>query len=80
MSRSFRHTPVSAIANAHSEKADKRHAHRALRAKTRTVLETVMIAGDAIFPVMREVADVASFAKDGKKRFDARAQPERMRK
>ena len=80
MSRSYRHTPVTGITTARSEKKDKRQAHRSLRAATRASLETVMMAGDAIFPVMREVANVYSFEKDGKQRFDPKSQPKLMRK
>jgi predicted GNAT superfamily acetyltransferase len=80
MSRSYRHTPVTGITTARSEKDDKRQAHRNLRAATRAALETVMAQGEAVFPVMREVSDVYSFAKDTKKRFDPKANPKLKRK
>lgn len=80
MSRSFRHTPVTGITTARSEKADKRQAHRNLRAAERAAMETAIVEGEAIFPVLREVANVYSFEKDGKQRFDAKSNPRMMRK
>jgi hypothetical protein len=80
VSRSFRHTPVTGITTARSEKQDKRQAHRNLRAAERAAMETAMETGDAVFPVLREVANVYSFEKDGKQRFDPKAMPKLMRK
>ena len=80
MSRSFRRSPVTGMTTARSEKKDKQRAHRSLRAAERTALETVMVAGDAVFPVLREVADVNTFGKDGKQRIDPRKHPKLMRK
>jgi hypothetical protein len=59
-----------------SEKDDKRHANRLCRRRLRAALRT-----DAeVLPTLREVSNVWKFDKDGKRRFDATAFPELLRK
>ena len=71
MARSYKHTPVCGLTNAHSEKEDKRIANRVLRVVVRQLLRT---AGDddelTILPVMWEVSNRRGFAKDGKHWFN----------
>lgn len=74
MSRSRRRTPVMGIADA-SDREDKRRANRALRRGVRVAVD----AGREP-PMLREVSNVWGMAKDGKRRFDPMARPERMRK
>lgn len=62
MSRSERHTPISGITTARSEKRDKQRWHRRLRAAVREALAR----GDEVMPVERDVSDPWSMAKDGK--------------
>lgn len=71
MSRSFRHTPKSAITCAVSEKFDKQRAHRQARAFLRST-------GNA--PHAKQFGDPWTCAKDGKTYFDAAKWPESMRK
>jgi hypothetical protein len=62
MSRSRKKTPIHGITTARSEKQDKRHANRALRARARSS----MAHGDEVAPALREVSDVWCMDKDGK--------------
>jgi hypothetical protein len=63
MSRSRRQHPIIGISIAKSEKYDKQKSNRILRARVRTALTK---NEDPVLPVLREVSDVWSFAKDGK--------------
>ena len=78
MSRSRPKHAIAGITTAASEKADKRHANRALRKATRQTLGTV--SDETVFPVVREVSDTWSMAKDGKQFFDPASNRKLMRK
>jgi hypothetical protein len=80
MSRSRRHTPVCGITTARSEKADKRQAHRRLRARARSVAARAHPERDAVWPGLRDVSDPWSMAKDGKRAFDPARWPRLLRK
>ncbi len=69
MSRSYRHSPFRGITTARSEKYDKREANQALRAASRSTLRRCSNYDDLLMPVMREVSNVWTFAKDGKMRM-----------
>ena len=77
MSRSRKKTPVAGLTAAESEKQDKRRANRRLRRQVRAILP---VEPDAVLPALREVSCVWAFDKDGKRRFDPRSHPDRMRK
>ena len=62
MSRSRKKTPISGIASADSEKQDKRKANRRVRR-----VNKVAVATDDEPKLKREVSDVWSFDKDGKR-------------
>jgi hypothetical protein len=73
MSRSYKKTPVSSNAIAHSEKQDKAHAHRALRADFRVSLAGVADPEAFEFDERNEAhSNIYTFAKDGKHRFGLR--------
>ena len=82
MSRSKRKEPVSGITSAASEKTWKQHSNRKLRRASTQALEKLpeVDPDAAVLPLMREVADIWSSAKEGKGRFVAEEQPKRMRK
>jgi len=64
MSRSYRHTPIFGITTAKTEKQDKRLANR----RWRRICRYVLRSGDSErLPLQREVSNVWSFAKDGKR-------------
>lgn len=67
MSHSFRKTPAFAMTGCASEKADKRIAHKTLRAHFRTQLNTASDLEDFFFDE-RSVAhsNVYDFGKDGR--------------
>jgi hypothetical protein len=69
MARSYRHNPIIGITLAKSEKEDKRFANRTLRAASRLALVNCQDYDDLVLPLMREVSNVWSFAKDGKQRL-----------
>lgn len=64
MSRSRRHNPIFGNAVASSEKLNKREANKKLRRRVREVL--YKNPDTDVLPVLREVSNVYSFAKDGK--------------
>lgn len=70
MSRSKKKTPISGLTMSTSEKYDKRYANRAYRRITRTLCHTTPLDEESYeeleFPLVREVSDVWTFAKDGK--------------
>lgn len=70
MSRSRRKTPITGITTAQSEKSDKRTANRKLRRVTKEILRRGSLEDDQILPEIREVSNVWSFAKDGKRWHD----------
>jgi hypothetical protein len=75
MSRSRKKVPITGITTCDSEKWDKQHANRKLRAAIR-----VAIADDQeVMPELREVSNVWSFGKDGKK-WNTRTRVEALRK
>ena len=78
MSRSRRKTSIAGIAKSKrkSEKYDKRLANR----KQRRVTKEVMSRGKELLPEKREISNVYSFVKDGKRWFDADKHPDIMRK
>ena len=79
MSRSKKHTPVAGIAG-DSDKQDKRLANRALRRSSKSQISAEPSIEDAVLPVLRDVSDVWSMSKDGKRRFDAEKHPKLLRK
>ena len=63
MSRSRKTRPIIGVTTCASEKKDKSQAHRKLRAAVRSA-----VAADAnALPTLRDVSDVWSFGKDGKR-------------
>ena len=77
MSRSKRKTSIHGITMAESEKADKLAAHRKYR---RTLKQKLGVEPEAPMPVERELSNVWSFAKDGKRYLDPRKYAWLMRK
>jgi len=75
MARSYRHTPIFGITTSQSEEQDKRLANRRLRRLVRPALSR----GDELLPLLRDVSNVWSFDKDGR-RYDPRATRKQMRK
>ena len=63
MSRSKIKTPISGITTAPSDKEGKRQANRAFRRNTRMEV----LKGKEIVSLLREVSNVWSFPKDGKR-------------
>lgn len=70
MSRSYKHTPIIGIAG-NSEKQDKRIANRRQRTLVRCILHGDLRRnndGDSsLLPLIREVSNVYSFSKDGRR-------------
>ena len=64
MSRSHKHTPITGITTAASEKRDKVAAHRRERRRVRTALHTEPAAD--VLPHARELSNPWAYAKDGK--------------
>ena len=64
MARSRKKNPVTSVAVAASEKADKQAAHRRERRKVKQRLHTE--ADSEVVPHTREVSDPWAMAKDGK--------------
>lgn len=77
MSRSRKKTPISGISTARSEKQDKRLANRKLRHAVKQRLGT---DPDDVLPVLREVSNVWSMAKDGKHWYSRSDWDERPRR
>lgn len=63
MSRSYRKTPISGITTAVSEKEDKRRCNRSWRRK----IKQAIFHEREIMPIQREVMNVWSMNKDGKR-------------
>jgi hypothetical protein len=63
MSRSKKKTPILGITTCGSEKADKRDANR----KYRRIVKQKVKGSSEELPEVKEVSDVWSFGKDGKK-------------
>lgn len=63
MSRSLKKTPISGITTAESEKEDKRLANR----RHRRVTKIEVNKGDEVISKLKEVSNVWSFEKDGKR-------------
>ncbi len=78
MSRSYRKTPITGITTAASEKRDKQLANRRLRRRVKQALRGEPEA--QVLPLKREVSDVWTMDKDGKRWFDAGRFAELMRK
>ena len=79
VARSRRRTPIAGITTAASEKQDKRWANRIPRLATRRAVMRDPDPDAAVLPVMREVSDEWSMAKDGRSWFGQR-NPKLMRK
>ena len=78
MARSRKKTPITAVTTARSEKADKVAAHRKERRKVRAVLATD--AAPDLLPGRREVSNVWTYAKDGKRYAHPWLEPRDLRK
>ena len=76
MSRSFRKIPIAGITTAKSEKQDKRLANRRYRRITKQLIKN----NNFNLPLLREVSNIWSMDKDGKKVFDLVKYPKLMRK
>jgi len=76
MSRSFRKIPIAGITTAKSEKQDKRLANRRYRRITKQLIKN----NNFNLPLLREVSNIWSMDKDGKKVFDPVKYPKLMRK
>lgn len=79
MSRSKRKLPITGITTASSDKRGKQFANRAYRRAVHIALQQ----GWEVLPQLREVSDVYSFGKDGKKwwrDYVLEKYPELMRK
>lgn len=79
MSRSYKHTTISAITTAQSEKQDKRLANRRFR---RISKHRVKIDAEPLID-LNEISDPWDFQKDGKRYFfpdEARLFPKLFRK
>ena len=63
MSHSYRHTPITGITTAESEKRDKQLASRRWRHAVREAIRR----GRDVLPVRRECSDPWLFDKDGKR-------------
>lgn len=66
MSRSYKHTTISAITTAQSEKRDKQLANRRFRRISR---HRVKIDKEPLID-LDEISDIWDFQKDGKRYFD----------
>jgi len=69
MARSRRHTPIASITTATSEKQDKRRANRIHRLAARSIVKRDTDPDATVLPIMREVSDEWSMAKDGRSWF-----------
>jgi hypothetical protein len=78
MSRSYRQTPIRGLTTAASEKRDKQLANQRLRRVMKQVLKDEPEA--QVLPLKREVSNVWTMDKDGKRWFDASKSAEWMRK
>ena len=76
MSRSFKRTPIAGIATGASDSQGKRQANSSLRSRTRDALGMEQ----DVMPLLREVSNVYSFPKDGKRWFDKLKYPKMLRK
>lgn len=79
MSRSYKHTTISAITTAQSEKKDKQLANRRFR---RISKHRVRIDAEPLID-LNEISDIWDFQKDGKRYFfsdEARLFPKLFRK
>lgn len=79
MSRSRKFFPACGITTARSEKQDKRVYNRRFRHRSKQKLTTFEPEAD-VLPVLRELSNVWSMAKDGKMIFDPQKYPKYMRK
>ena len=69
MARSRRHTPIASITTAASEKQDKRQANRIHRSAARSIVKRDTDPDATVLPILREVSDEWSMAKDGRSWF-----------
>jgi len=69
MARSRRHTPIASITTAASEKQDKRRANRIHRSAASSTVKRDTDPDATVLPIMREVSDEWSMAKDGRSWF-----------
>ena len=80
MSRSRKKTPISGITKARSEKQDKRIANRRYRSRVKHQLRNLEDAEGVSLSIVREVTNVWSMAKDGKRWYDPEKYPWVLRK
>jgi len=80
MSRSKRKNPVRGITTSESEKADKVAAHRRVRRRVKTVIQSPPESETETLPHERELSNPWAMAKDGKARFDPVRHRELLRK
>jgi hypothetical protein len=78
MSRSRRHTPITGITTAKSEKRDKVMAHRRERRVVKVILE--YYSDDTLLPAPKLFGDPWGADKDGKHWFAQKTLPKLMRK
>lgn len=78
MSRSRKHTPVTGVTGARSEKRDKVAAHRRERRRVRHVLHAEPAA--EVLPHTRELSNPWAYDKDGKLYRGAAIAPRELRK
>ncbi len=78
MSRSRKKTPIGGITTARSERQDKRLANRKVRRHVRVAL--VAHSDRDVLPDLRQISNVWTMAKDGKRYFDQHRYPKEMRK
>lgn len=79
MSRSRKSFPACGITTAQSEKQDKRIYNRRFRHRSKQKLMNFDPQGD-VLPVLRELSNVWSMAKDGKMMFDPQKYPKLLKK
>jgi len=78
MSRSRRKGPIAGMSASASDKREKQDASRKERKRVHAVLAQRPTAD--VLPHKREVSDVWSMSKDGKRHFDAGKHPKLLRK
>lgn len=79
LARSRRRTPIASLAVTTSEKQDKRWANRNCRSALRRALKREGDPDATVLPVLRDVSDPWTMAKDGRSWFGHHF-PELMRK
>jgi hypothetical protein len=80
MSRSRRKTPIMGLTTAESERKDKQRWHRRFRAVEHRLLARMPDEDEHIPPEVHTIANVWSFAKDGKQHITGPDKKRWMRK